>query len=126
MPTSSQSGAGCSRCLTRAISSFSETSASPPLLRIVDGASLADDGDFDLSRIFELVLDSSGDVLREPDRFFVGDLLAFDHDADLAPRLQRERLGHAFERVGDALELFETLDVAFEDVAPRPRSCRRD
>src|SRR5437763_15277654 len=76
-------------------------------LRVVDGPCFADDRDLDLARIFELVLDAARDVLREPDRFLVGNLLALDHDPDLAPRLQRERFGHALERIGDAFELLE-------------------
>src|SRR6185436_10640809 len=88
-------------------------------LRIVDGACLTDHRHLDLARVFELVLDAAGDVLRQPHRFFVGDLLAFDHDPDFAAGLQGERLRHALERVGDALELFEPLDVGLEDVAAR-------
>ena len=59
------------------------------------------------------LLDAARDVLRQPDRFFVGDLLALDHDPDLASRLQRERFRHALEGVGDSLELLEALDVVF-------------
>ena len=54
------------------------------------------------------------------------DLLALDQDADLAARLQRERLRDALERVGDPLELLEPLDVRLEDVAARARPRRRD
>src|SRR5262245_24496989 len=59
------------------------------LFCVVNGAGFADDRDFDLSRIFELVLDAAGDVFREPDRLLVGDLLTLDHDPDLAAGLQR-------------------------------------
>src|SRR5439155_19371959 len=86
-------------------------------VRIVHRARLADDGDLDLARILELVLDAPRDVLREPDGFFIGDLLAFDHDADLAARLQRERLRDALERVSDAFELLEPPHIRLEDVA---------
>src|SRR6267378_441044 len=51
-------------------------------LRVIDRAGFANDRYFDLAGIFELVLDSPGDVLREPDGFFVRDLLALDHDTD--------------------------------------------
>src|SRR5260221_14405379 len=67
----------------------------PASLGIVDGARLPDDRDLDLPGVFELVLDPARDVLREPDRFFVGDLLALDQDADLASGLEGERLRHA-------------------------------
>src|SRR5439155_1464418 len=86
-------------------------------LRVINRAGFANDRHFDLAGIFELVLDSPGDVLREPDGFFVRDLLAFDHDADFTAGLQRERLRDAFERVGNAFELLEPLDVRLEDIA---------
>src|SRR5262245_3261153 len=133
MPTISQSGAAGRRCRSRATSSrsVSVSTVGPTILsglcrlcgpggfslRVVDRSRLPDDGDLDLSRILELVLDAACDVLRQPDGFLVRDLLALDHDADLAPGLQRERLGNALERVGDALELLEALDVRLEDVA---------
>src|SRR6267142_1269068 len=96
----------------------------PTSFCVVNGAGFADHRDFDLSRILELVLDPARDVLREPDRFLVGDLLALDHDADFATGLQRERLRDALERVGDPFELLEALDVRLEDVAPRARTRR--
>src|SRR6188768_2488318 len=108
----------------RATSSRSERSTT--LLGVVDGAGFTDDGDLDLTGIFELVFDPAGDVLREPDGFFVGNLLALDHDADFPARLDRERLRHALEGVGDAFELFQTLDVGLEDVAACAGPRRRD
>src|SRR5258705_10097000 len=141
MPTSSQSGAGGSCCWMRAMRSASvkspttapevgglrwgfrasPTSSPKPLtsFRIVRGARFADHRHLDLSRILELVLDPARDVLRKPDRFLIGDLFALDHDADFAAGLQREGLRDTLEGVGDPFELFEALDVAFEDVAPR-------
>src|SRR5580765_7374315 len=132
MPTSSQAGAAGRRPRIRAISSRSEQSATrvgpgtATLLGVVDGAGFANHRHLDLARVFELVLDPPRDVLRQPDGFLVGDLLALDHDPDLAARLQRERLRDALERVGDPFELFQALDVGLEDVAARPRTCRRD
>src|SRR5712691_2813359 len=109
MPTRSQSGAGGSCCWMRAIraasvrsptaelevggwrSGFwaSPTSSPKPLtsFRIVRGARFADHRHLDLAGIFQLVLDAPRDVLREPDGFLIGNLLALDHDADLATRL---------------------------------------
>ncbi len=58
--------------------------------------------------------------------FFVGDLLALDHDANLASSLQGERLRDALERVRDAFEFFEALDVRLEDVASRAGPGRGD
>src|SRR6478609_6737847 len=57
-------------------------------LGVVDGARLPDDGDLDLTRVLELVLDAARDVLREPDRLFVRDLLALHHDANFAAGLE--------------------------------------
>src|SRR6266542_4464611 len=93
---------------------------------IVDGARLANHRDLDLARIFELVFDTARDILRQPDGFLVGDLFALDHDADLAAGLQRDRLRHAAERIGNAFQLLESLDVRLEDVAARSRTRGRD
>ena len=43
---------------------------------VVDGAGLADHGYFDLARIFQLVFDAAGDVLRQPDGFLVADAIS--------------------------------------------------
>src|SRR5829696_8358122 len=90
-----------------------------PLTGVFNGTRLADDGDLDLSGVFQLVLDPPGDVLGQPDGLLVRDVIALDQDADLAAGLQRKRLRDALERVGDAFELFQPLDVGLEDVAAR-------
>src|SRR5512142_2448619 len=77
----------------------------PPSSRVFHGAGLADDRDLDLARVLELGLDLLRDVLRQPQRFVVGDLRGLDDDPQLAPRLDRERLLHALEAVRDVLEL---------------------
>src|SRR5262249_30719077 len=82
----------------------------PALFPLVDSTGLAVDGDLDLARLFELVFNPPRDVLGEPHRLFVGNLLALDHDPDLTSCLERERLRHAFERVGNPFELLETFD----------------
>ena len=91
------------------------------LLRVLDCPRLPDDGDLDLAGVLELVFDAVGDVLAQPGRFLVRDLLALDHDADFAARLQRERLRHALEGIGDPFQLLEALHVRFEDVTPGTR-----
>src|SRR3954451_24894852 len=96
------------------------------LTRVFDSPCFTDDGDLDLARVLELVFDPLSDVLREPDGLLVADAIAFDDNADLAARLQRERLRHALERIGDALELFEAFDVGLEDVAPGAGASRGD
>src|SRR6187455_1208950 len=101
----------------RSRSSTSETEAGGRSFGVVDGSGFTDDGHLDLAGVLELVFDPPRDVLRQPDRLLVGDLLALDHDANLAAGLQRERLRHALEGVGNAFEFFEALDVGLEDVA---------
>src|SRR5829696_3730093 len=118
IPTASHAGFRGSRALIAAMSARSP--------RVFDGAGFTDDGDFDLARIFELVFDPLGDVFRQPDRGFVRDAIALDDDPDLAAGLEREGLGHAFEGIGDALELLEALDVRLEDVAARAGTRRGD
>src|SRR5215813_5457600 len=107
---------------TRSRSVRSATVAGPSksaLLRVIDRAGFADHGHLDLTGVLELVLDAARDVLGEPHRFLVGDLLALDHDPDFAAGLQRERLRDALEGIRDPLELFQPFDVRLEDVAPR-------
>src|SRR4051794_935301 len=61
------------------------------LLGVLDGAGLADDGDLDLARVGQLLLDLLDDVAGEAARGQVVDLLRTHEDADLAPGLDRER-----------------------------------
>src|SRR5262245_98268 len=121
IPTVSQGGGGGRRARIASIRSRSDS-----LSRVFDGPCLTDDGDLDLSWILELVLDPLRDVLREPDGLFVAHPIALDDDADLAAGLERERLRHALERIGDAFELFEALHVRLEDVAARAGARRRN
>ena len=77
MPTTSGTG-GAGKPLPdavdeRALAGVGAGGALCELPGVVDGARLADDGDLDLARVLELVLDAARDVLRQPDRFLVGD-----------------------------------------------------
>src|SRR5919112_23445 len=123
MPTRSSRGAAGARRRIRSISARSPTSdtrawfVTGGLPGELNGPRLPDHCHLDLPGIFQLVLDPPGDILRQPDGFFVGNPVALDHDADFAAGLQRERLGHPFERIGDALEFLEPLDVRLENVA---------
>src|SRR5687767_10764012 len=104
--------------ITDTVGAISLTLAPSALFRVFDSPCFANDRDLDLSGVLQLVLDAPGDVLRQPDRFLVGDLLALDQDPDLTSGLERERLRHPLERIGDVFELLEAPDVGLEDVAP--------
>src|SRR3954470_6633275 len=121
IPTVSHGGGAGTRARIASMTPRSES-----LSRVFDGPCFTDDGDLDLTGIFQLVLDALGDVLREPHGLFVADAVALDDDADLAAGLEGERLRDALERVGDAFELLEALHVRLEDVAPRAGARRRD
>ena len=60
------------------------------LLGVLDGARLADDGDLDLARVGQLLLDLLDDVAGQPRCRQVVDLLGPDEDAHLAPGLDGE------------------------------------
>src|SRR5688500_5087380 len=120
MPTTSQGGGAGTRARISAIRSRSPVMAvAAALPGKFRGPGFTNDGHLDLAGVFELVFNPSGDVLRQPDRLLVRDLLALDDDADFAAGLEGEGLGDAGERVGDAFQLLEALDVGLEDVAAR-------
>src|SRR6185295_1416079 len=77
----------------------------------LNGPGLPDDGHLDLTGIFELVLDPSGNILGQPHGLLVRHPIALHDDADLAAGLKRERFRDALERVGDPLELLQAFDV---------------
>jgi hypothetical protein len=52
---------------------------------VVDSPSLSDDGDLDLARVLQALLDLLGDVSGEPGRRQVVDPVRRDEDANLAP-----------------------------------------
>src|SRR6188474_3592219 len=76
-----------------------------PLLGVLDGPRLADDRDFDLTRVGQLLLDLAHDVAREAGRREVVDLLGPHQDAHLATGLDGERPLDALEALGDRLEV---------------------
>ena len=88
------------------------------LLRVIDGLGLAHEIDLDLTGVGQLVLDLLGDVAREQHHLILRDLLGLDHDADLAAGLNGKAVGDAGEALGDFLELFQTLDIVFDVLAP--------
>src|SRR5262249_120540 len=97
-----------------------------PLLRVLDGPRLADDGDLDLARVGQAVLDRLYDVGGEPAGRQVVDLVGTDEDPDLAPGLNGERAVDAGEALGDRLEILEALDVRLHGLAASARAGRRD
>src|SRR5688572_23443107 len=65
------------------------------LSSVVGGPRLADDGDLDLARIFELLLDLARDLVGQQDRAVVVERAGHDHHADLAAGLHGVDLVHA-------------------------------
>src|SRR3954453_10965515 len=102
IPTTSALPAGGTRVRirsTRARSPASATRSPVALPGELNGARLPDHRHLDLARVFELVLDASRDVFREPDSLLVGNPFAFDDDADFASGLEREGLRDALKGV---------------------------
>src|SRR5438445_4508899 len=85
---------------------------------ILHCAGLANHRDLDLAGILQLRLDLLGEVAREPEGLVVDQPVGLDDDAQLAPRLDSERLLNTLESVGNVLELLEALDVGLQDLAP--------
>src|SRR4029079_16118307 len=80
IPTSSAGSGGGTRCRILSISArspASETRGPATLPGKLNGPLLPYHRDLDLPGVLELVLDSPGDVLRQPHRFLVGNPLAF-------------------------------------------------
>src|SRR6056297_3565358 len=87
----------------------------------VDRARLTDHHDLDLPRILELALDATGDRLRDLGDLPVAHLPRLHHDAKLAAGLDGEAALHTGLFHGELFELLQSLDVAFEHLAPCPR-----
>ena len=96
------------------------------LLRVLDGARLADDRDLDLARVGQLSPRSCWTMsrARRVDGEVV-DLLGPDEDAHLATGLDGERALDAGEALGDGLEVLEALDVGVHRLAAGARPATR-
>ena len=81
------------------------------LLRVLDGAALADDVDLDLAGIIEGILDLLGDLAGQQDDLIIADDIGLDHDADFAAGLNGKGLLHALKAGRDLLQIFQTLDI---------------
>src|SRR3954451_3072825 len=75
------------------------------LSSVVGRARLPYDGDFDLARVLELLLDLAGDLVAEQDRAVVVERARHDHDPDLAARLHGVDLVDAVVAGRDLLEV---------------------
>lgn len=93
-----------------------------PLAREFDGTGFADDGDFDLAGILEVLLDLEGDLAGKVVRFHVPKLLGFDEDADLAACLESVGLLDALEAVCDRFKISKALEVILDVVAACART----
>ena len=96
--------------------------ARPGLASVVGGPRLPDDGDLDLARVLELLLDLAGDLVAEQDGAVVVERARHDHDADLAAGLHGVDLVDAVVAGGDLLEVAQALDVLLERLAAGARA----
>ncbi len=95
------------------------------LLRVLDGAALADDVDLDLAGIIQRILDLLGDLAGQQDDLIIADDIGLDHDADFAAGLNGKGLLHALEAGRDLLQILQTLDIALHVLAAGTRDVRR-
>src|SRR5690606_9301571 len=84
------------------------------------------DGHLDLTGILHVLFDAVGDVTSQQHGRGVVDLVGLDDDPDLAPSLDGEGVLDPREAGRDALEAFETFDVALQRLAARARPGGRD
>ena len=89
------------------------------LFCVLDGFCLAQDVDFDLAGVGQLVLDLLCDIASQEHHLILGNLLGLYHYADLAACLDGIAACNAGEALGYLLELFEALDVIFDILAAR-------
>src|SRR3972149_367396 len=94
------------------------------LFRVLHGPRLADDGDLDLARVGQLLLDLLDDVAGQPGRGQVVDLLRADEDPDLPAGLDGERAGGGTERFGVGPGARRGRRAAPRPRGPRPCRCR--
>src|SRR3954453_15387344 len=87
------------------------------LTSVVGGARLPDDGDLDLARVLEFLLDLAGDLVAQQHRAVVVEGARHDHHADLAAGLHGVDLVDAVVAGGDLLEVTQALDVLLERFA---------
>ena len=86
------------------------------------GTGLANDDNMNLTGILHLVLDLLGNIMRKHGRLSIVDGIRLHHDTDLAAGLHGVRALDALVRIGDFLELLETLDVVLIALATCART----
>src|SRR6476660_7678223 len=86
---------------------------------VVNGTGFADDGDLDLARILQRLLDLLAHVASESTGGKVVDLVWRDQDADFSSGLDRKGFLDPLEGVRNAFERLEPLDVSFDHFTAR-------
>ena len=81
------------------------------LLGVFHDLGLTQDVNLDLTGVFQLVLDTLGQLAGQNDHLILADLLGLHHHAYLAARLNGIALLHTGIGAGDLLQLLQTLDV---------------
>src|SRR5690349_3260396 len=89
---------------------------------VVDYSGLANDGDFDLPRILERLLDLTHDVSCQARGREIIYLVRLHQDTHLASSLDGVGFLDPLERIRHALERFQALDVGFDHLASCPRA----
>src|SRR5690349_24577950 len=84
------------------------------LSSVVGRARLPDDGDLDLARVLELLLDLAGDLVAQQDRAVVVERVRGDHDPDLPAGLHGVDLVDAVVAGGDLLAVAQAVDVLLQ------------
>ena len=87
------------------------------LFCVIYASDSPDDGNFDLSGIFEFRLEFVCDFLSKENRRRIVDDLGLYHNADFAPCLNSVRLLDAVKGVCDCFKVFDTRYVVFKRLA---------
>ena len=85
----------------------------PKLFCVFDRFGLPDHVDLDLTGIFQLRFQLSGDVPGQEDHIVLGDLLGLYHNADLPTGLDGVSLFHAGIGAGEFLQFLQAANVVF-------------
>jgi hypothetical protein len=92
------------------------------LLRELDAPRFSNDGDSDLARVVEFVLDPARDAAGQEIGLFITELIRLDHDSKLASGLHCEAFFDSAEGQANAFEVFEATDVGCHGLGARARA----